>query len=683
MKKLQYAYLLTVIIALPFMSTCTTIQNQAYVKDGKEYGITKGLFKGRWWNYYERGVSFGEGGFLKEAEIDFKAALEQRNVDQRVARTYGMHFVDYFPHRELGIILYRLGRHEESVYELEISISNQESAKAKFYLNKARKSLIKSQNGDSSPPRITISTPEKNRTTNKFFATVSGEVTDENYVSAITINNISEFIELSGKNVKFTKKISLLPGPNEITITAKDLLGNTSKTSFNIVTDHQGPNLSILNLANNEQVNKPEIIVNMSYSDESGIKYVRLQDKKNYPENCNSGVVSTKIKLENGKNSIQMEAMDNAGNKTMGEVSIIYYPGKLVASNPVATDIAYQAKKTNGEDKNPPEINFTGLAKILADNEPFTITGRKNNNRIFVEGMASDNSGIKELLINDIPTSFTMGKMIVFNKLIEFHEGENQFKIFAKDSKGNVGLKSVKVNRRIQQIDLEESKMTISILPFKNNSLSKGLADSIYNMFIQEIVNSERFNLIERGPEFETILKELNLSQTELIDKEKALQAGKLLASEAILIGNIMENKNELDVCAKLLNIETSEYITIHDVYSQNKSRAQIEYLMAGLASEIVYSVPLIEGRVLAVKGKEFFIDIGKKNHFNIKSGVKCLVYRSTPFIVDGVVLGDDTSILGTLLINRVKPKFSSAVLYGSGQKNVKEIKKSDSVLTK
>ncbi|MDA3821894.1 MAG: hypothetical protein PF450_04680, partial [Bacteroidales bacterium] len=296
-----------------------------------------------------------------------------------------------------------------------------------------------------------------------------------------------------------------------------------------------------------------------------------------------------------------------------------------------------------------------------------------------------DSSSIEEILINDIPVSFTRGKVIVFNKLVEFKEGENQFKIIAKDSKGNTATKSVKVNRRIQQIDLEESKMTISIMPFKDDSMSTGLADSIYNLFMQEIINSERFSVIERGPEFETILKELNLGQTDLVDKEKAVQTGRLLASEAIMIGNIIENKNEVEIYVKLINVETSEYIAIHDVYGQDKSRPRLEYLLAGLASEIVYSVPRVEGQVLAVKGHEFFLDICKAKHFNIRKGIKCLVYRSTPFIVDGVTLGDDTSILGTLIINRVKPKFSSAVLYGSDQQKYGEIeiKKSDKVVTK
>ena len=50
-----------------------------------------------------------KGRYFDQAAGDLNAALEQRGRDQRMARTYGMHFVDYFPHRELGIIYFEPG----------------------------------------------------------------------------------------------------------------------------------------------------------------------------------------------------------------------------------------------------------------------------------------------------------------------------------------------------------------------------------------------------------------------------------------------------------------------------------------------------------------------------------------------------------------------------------------------
>ena len=88
---------------------CTQEPINTHVKDGKTFGTVAGSFRNRWWNYYERGLSFADGGFFKEAAADLQEAIRQRDKDQRMARTYGMHFVDYFPHREMGIIYFEMG----------------------------------------------------------------------------------------------------------------------------------------------------------------------------------------------------------------------------------------------------------------------------------------------------------------------------------------------------------------------------------------------------------------------------------------------------------------------------------------------------------------------------------------------------------------------------------------------
>ena len=50
-----------------------------FVKDGKQYGIVKsGTFRHRWWNYFERGLSYAEGKYYSYAIDDFQEAIRQR-----------------------------------------------------------------------------------------------------------------------------------------------------------------------------------------------------------------------------------------------------------------------------------------------------------------------------------------------------------------------------------------------------------------------------------------------------------------------------------------------------------------------------------------------------------------------------------------------------------------------------
>src|SRR5256885_5315374 len=40
--------------------------------------------------------------------------LAKKNKNERRTRTYGLHMLDYFPHRELRVVYYRLARYPEA-----------------------------------------------------------------------------------------------------------------------------------------------------------------------------------------------------------------------------------------------------------------------------------------------------------------------------------------------------------------------------------------------------------------------------------------------------------------------------------------------------------------------------------------------------------------------------------------
>jgi len=125
------------------LQACQTFPDQLpKEKNGRLYGVLDaGLFPYKWWDYYKRALSFAEGGFWNEAELDMKEAVRQRGKDQRRARTYAHNFIDYFPHRELGIIYYSQGRFHEAVDELTASLSTAASPRTEIYLGLAKKAL--------------------------------------------------------------------------------------------------------------------------------------------------------------------------------------------------------------------------------------------------------------------------------------------------------------------------------------------------------------------------------------------------------------------------------------------------------------------------------------------------------------------------------------------------------------
>lgn len=125
--------------SLLILQGCQTFHDISIEKDGKRYGVTNGLFKGQWWHHYERALSFAEGGFWKEAKLDLKEAIRLRKGDKKRAKAYSGRYIDYFPHRELGIIYYKQGRFQEAVRELKTSLSTEKSSQAESYLKLAVK----------------------------------------------------------------------------------------------------------------------------------------------------------------------------------------------------------------------------------------------------------------------------------------------------------------------------------------------------------------------------------------------------------------------------------------------------------------------------------------------------------------------------------------------------------------
>lgn len=96
--------------------------------------ITQLLAGGEWYKIYEDGIEAMEDGDYKGASDLFIEAIQDNPDDDENVRTYGMHSIEYFPHRELGVCLYHLGDKTGAQQELQISMKMEPSDRAKEYL---------------------------------------------------------------------------------------------------------------------------------------------------------------------------------------------------------------------------------------------------------------------------------------------------------------------------------------------------------------------------------------------------------------------------------------------------------------------------------------------------------------------------------------------------------------------
>ena len=94
-----------------------------------------GLYAGgEWYKDYEKGLEAMERGDYQAATTFFESAIQQNPRDDSKVRTYGMHFIEYYPHREIGICYYHLGDLDRARRELKMSMDYEPSERAKQFL---------------------------------------------------------------------------------------------------------------------------------------------------------------------------------------------------------------------------------------------------------------------------------------------------------------------------------------------------------------------------------------------------------------------------------------------------------------------------------------------------------------------------------------------------------------------
>jgi len=92
----------------------------------------------KFYNYYDSGLKYINKGDWLRAIASFESAISLEFEDTKRKRTYGTRFIQYYPHRELGISYYNLGEYGNARKELELSIAYQKTKRAEEFLTKMK-----------------------------------------------------------------------------------------------------------------------------------------------------------------------------------------------------------------------------------------------------------------------------------------------------------------------------------------------------------------------------------------------------------------------------------------------------------------------------------------------------------------------------------------------------------------
>lgn len=132
----------------------------------------------------------------------------------------------------------------------------------------------------------------------------------------------------------------------------------------------------------------------------------------------------------------------------------------------------------------------------------------------------------------------------------------------------------------------KKQKYNLGILDITPNGVSKDVAKSLTGRLSTEIVNTGRFNVVERE-KIQSILDEYKLRQSGLINDEKAVaKVGELLGVQAVLVGSVGKIGETFVVDIRLIIVHTGRVGRTAKI--SHKDINKLVPLMKNIAYEIV-----------------------------------------------------------------------------------------------
>jgi len=671
----------------------------------------------RWWNYYDTGVAHSQKGRWKEAAEAFKMALNQDSIDRNKARTYGMHFTEYYPHRKLGTAYMNSRDWDRAIVELSLSLSQVDDAEARKALEQARRMRVTAFTQDTAPPTLTITSPADGQLVNTLSLTMEGSARDDLYVATIRVNGKPAAMT-PGKETAFTCTAALAPGRNIFEVEARDGLEKATKKTITIISDPEPPLITINLPASGLVVSSPSLELRGVVMDSMSVASVTINKEPVTGQGPKVPIQKTLL-LKEGDNRIIIEAKDLAGNVSSGVITVkldtgvpeivITSPEKgrisatkqitvkgtvkdsrgvseiLVNDNPVKTSnqksesfsqtvllgpqdtaIIVRARNLIGNESVetiPVGVDTDGPLVSLAD-MPDTYTVY-NRDTLSFKGSASDKSGVKSVSVNNTRLAISPGENVMFSYTLPLKEGDNPVELIAADVLGN--LRSVKkvVKRETRDIKKVGARLAVAVVRFDRQG--RPLDWNLEERLTEALLGVKRFTLIEKI-KIEEVMKEQAFSLTGAVDSASAVRVGKLLGADAIMIGSVNNNDGHVEIDVRLVDAEGGAVITAHSAYGEGEKPESRSRMVEELAQKFRSDFPMVDGIVVKVEKERIYVDIGSIQ--GIRKDMKCVIYRDEETIkhpVTGEILGQKTRELGSVILHEVYDKMSEAIILASG----------------
>lgn len=141
----------------------------------------------------------------------------------------------------------------------------------------------------------------------------------------------------------------------------------------------------------------------------------------------------------------------------------------------------------------------------------------------------------------------------------------------------------------------QEEKMRIAVADFKAKGVSKSLSQNVSELIRNEMINSGEFVVIERS-QMDEVINEQGFQQTGCSDVSCAVELGKLLSANKILVGTVMKMGDSIIITGRIVDVEkgVGEFSESHEVKSEKEMYEGVKAFSAKLSERIVGETPIV-----------------------------------------------------------------------------------------
>ncbi len=600
-------------------------------------------FTGQWWEYYARGLAHVLAGNDRRATEDFSQAIEDRPDDQWHIRTTGSSLTDYFPHRELGILLYRQRRFEEAARELERSLDTAPSARARAWLTRTRGAIIKRNGSDLHPPELALNRSSGKKLTNAFSLVVRGRASDDTFLAAIRVGEKLLTLDPVVPEKYFEVEVPLVEGDNAIRVEAADLSGKSTVRTLELYRDLQGPQINIDSITAVDA----GVTLKGGAADDTAVSLIQI-NRRHWPVSGRARGYTFNVLLPDGP--ITVLAGDRTGNITRAVVRH-NEPDLLNDSLPDQDARA----KDDGTQKIPPpdpenaSTDTTGPIIQLRGLE----SGLTSFQEILaLKGMVSDTSMVTALTLNNRSILVRNGRTIYFSLRRKLRPGPNPFVFQAEDEYGNKTVETIIIHRAVPEIMRKQQRLTLAVAPpgqRQPGSLPPAglLQERLFDAFAQE----GRFNLLPL-PQMPTLPDDQGAFY---LNPARAAELGRQLGVRAVLTTMLIRHREGVELVSRLVDTATGSIMLTNDAFSWSTDQEVPDILFRDLAQGCSREFPVIRGSITEVHENQVIIDAGARQ--GVRPGAEFICYRDippSPHPVTGQLLESEPKIIGILRVDAV-----------------------------